>query len=381
MPTHYDTLEWLKRLVAHDTTFDNSNLPLIEEIRQHLLEWGFSCQRSFDDAGRKANLFATIGDAERPGIILSGHTDVVPANAEQWTSEPYRLRVSDGRAYGRGACDMKGFLAVVLGMVPQLSRASHDRTFHLAFSYDEEIGCVGARRLMPIIASLPARPSGCIVGEPTSMQVFVGHKGKSSYRVRVRGCECHSSMPQNGVNAVEIGAELVSQLAREARQRREQQLPSKFDPPFTTIHTGTIRGGTALNIVPGECFFDFEMRNLPGESTRDVVDRLTSKATVLMAEKATGFEQAGVDIEVKTSYPGLATPEDHPFVTRIGSALRSSKKYYASFGTEGGLFSEMGIPSVVLGPGSIAQAHKPDEFVSLDQLARCESSLQSILFG
>jgi acetylornithine deacetylase len=375
----WNALQWLSKLVAHDTTSSKSNLLLIEEIETYLQSWGFICQKSFDDDKRKANLLATIGDPTRAGIMFSGHTDVVPVSGQSWSSDPFQLSIRGARAYGRGTCDMKGFLAVLLKMVPDWVRVADQQTTHLAFSYDEEIGCVGARRLVPLISNLPTLPKGCIVGEPTSMRLILGHKGKSSYHVNVRGCECHSSMPEDGVNAVEIAAELIYTLSQQAKVQRTREGDHRFDPPYTTIHTGTVHGGTALNIVPGACAFDFEMRHLPWEDPASLLTHLDDQSRRILDERAQGFDQAKVQFDMRSSYPGLLTQENQPFVTQIKKALGTSDQSFVSFGTEAGLYSQAGIPTVVLGPGAISQAHKPDEFVELGQLIKCEAVLTKLL--
>lgn len=381
MRESWSALQWLRRLVAHDTTSSKSNLLLIEEIETYLQSWGFTCQKSFDDDKRKANLLATIGDPERPGMLFSGHTDVVPVTGQSWASDPFQLSIREGKAYGRGTCDMKGFLAVLLKMVPDWVRLADQQTTHLAFSYDEEIGCVGARRLVPLISNLPALPKGCIVGEPTSMQLILGHKGKTSYQVDVRGCECHSSMPAQGVNAVEIAAELIHTLSQQAKVQRTREGDNRFEPPYTTIHTGTVHGGTALNIVPGACAFDFEMRHLPSEDPTSLLTHLDDQSRRILDERARGFDQAKVRFNMRSSYPGLLTHENQPFVSQIKKALGTPDQSFVSFGTEAGLYSQAGIPTVVLGPGSISQAHKPDEFVALDQLIKCETVLNKLLIS
>lgn len=375
----WSTLEWLGKLVAHDTTSSKSNLLLIDEVEVYLRSWGFTCQKSFDDDQRKANLLASIGDPSRPGLLFSGHTDVVPVQGQAWSSDPFKLSVRRGKAFGRGTCDMKGFLAVLLKMVPDFVRFADKQTTHLAFSYDEEIGCVGARRLVPLIERLPALPKGCIVGEPTSMDLIIGHKGKSSYRVNVHGCECHSSAPADGVNAVEIAAELIHTLSQKAKGQRMLPGDGRFDPPYTTIHTGTVHGGTALNIVPGNCVFEFEMRHLPGETPEALLAQLDERSRQLLAERAQGFDKAQVLFNERSSYPGLLTSKEQPFVANVMNALGTDEQRFASFGTEAGLYAQAGIPTVVLGPGSISQAHKPDEFVALDQLLRCEIVLSKLL--
>ncbi|WP_428929598.1 acetylornithine deacetylase [Marinibacterium sp. SX1] len=373
------TLDWLERLVAHQTTPDQSNLALIDEIEAYLLGFGIHCQRSYDETGLKANLLATIGDRARPGLILSGHTDVVSAENQTWSGAPFRLSVRNNKAFGRGACDMKGFLAVMLHLVPEFVDAANHTTVHLAFSYDEEIGCVGVRRLIPLFDNLPAKPIGCIVGEPTGMQVLIGHKGKSTHRVLVTGLEGHSSMPHLAVNAVEIAAELVAFLNQEASKRRAYRRDDRFNPPHTTVHTGLIHGGTAINIVPNTCSFDFEMRLVPGDDPQDILLGLQEKADELLSQRAERKDGPSVTIETLASYPGLQIEPTATLARLAHTASNAGDMGFVSFGTEAGLIAAAGIPAIVMGPGSITQAHKPDEFVAIDQLMQCKSALRRVV--
>ena len=376
-----DKLEMAKRLVAFDTTSRNSNLTLIEFIRDYLDGYSVGSELVFDETGAKANLYATIGPQDRSGIMLSGHTDVVPIDDQDWHTDPFKPVEKDDRLYGRGSSDMKAFIATVLSLVPQLVSRKLREPIHLSFSYDEEVGCLGVRRLIDVIAVRPNRPRLCIVGEPTEMQVGIGHKGKHTLRCQVHGHEAHSSLVHQGVNAIEAAGELIAKLKEIARRKRDHgPFDPDFDPPYSTIHTGVIHGGTALNIVPRECVFDFEIRPLPGEDIAPMIDELRDlAANRLLPEMRAVQPHTNIVIEERSAAPALNTAADAE-VTQFAAALSGGNATIkVPFGTEGGLFSAAGIPTIICGPGSIDQAHKPDEFVALDQIARCERFLQRLI--
>jgi acetylornithine deacetylase len=373
------TIELIHRLVGFDTVSRKSNLRLIEFVRDSLAGLGVDSILIPDETGTKANLFATIGPKDRPGIALSGHTDVVPVDDQNWSSDPFVAVEKNGKIYGRGTADMKSFVAVALALVPEMVEAQFSAPIHLAFSYDEEIGCVGVRGLIAALARMPVKPMACIVGEPTGMKVVTAHKGKAAMRCLVHGLACHSAMAPYGVNAVETAAEIVTYLRAMGRRLRARCDPG-FDPPFGTVHTGTISGGIALNIVPAECIFDFEIRTLPGESPEDLIDEVREYAdTALVPDMRAISPLAGITWEALSGFPGLATPEDSDIAQLAKTLSGSNSAGKVSFGTEAGLFHEAGIPAVVCGPGGIAEAHKPDEFVALDQVARCEDFLRRLI--
>jgi acetylornithine deacetylase len=374
-------IEMAKRLVAFDTTSRNSNLELIEFVRDYLDGYSVKSELVFDVTGAKANLFATIGPQDQGGIMLSGHTDVVPIDDQDWHTDPFALVEKDDRLYGRGSADMKSFIATLLTLVPDLVRRRLREPIHLSFSYDEEIGCIGVRRLISILAARPNKPRLCIVGEPTEMQVGVGHKGKHTLRCHVHGHEAHSSLIHQGVNAIEAAAELIAKLKEIARRKRDHgPFDPDFEPPYSSIQTGLIQGGTALNIVPRDCTFDFEIRPLPGDDVAAVINELREfAATRLLPEMRAVRAETDIVIEELSAAPGLNTPTDHE-ATQFAAALTGSNgTVKVAFGTEGGLFSAAGIPTVICGPGSIDQAHKPDEFIALDQIARCEAFLKRLI--
>jgi acetylornithine deacetylase len=374
------SVDMIRRLVSFDTTSRNSNLALIHWVQDYLAEYGITSELVFDDERRKANLFATIGP-EAGGIMLSGHTDVVPVDGQDWASDPFAASEREGALFGRGTADMKSFIAVALALVPEMTRRRLRRPIHLALSYDEEVGCIGARRLIAALADRRERPRLCIVGEPTLMKPVNGHKGKRSLRCTVHGFACHSALAHQGVNAVEAAAEIVAQLKRMARRHRDEgPFDAAFEPPYTTVHTGVIRGGTALNIVPSECSFDFEFRYLPKADPDALLGEVeTFIRDEVLPEMREARPETRVDIAELTAFPGLATGEDEEVAQLVRQLTGANASGKVSFGTEGGLFQKAGIPTIVCGPGSIEQAHKPDEFVTLDQVRQCESFLRRLV--
>ncbi|WP_083386724.1 acetylornithine deacetylase [Magnetospirillum fulvum] len=375
-----DIVAMLDRLVAFDTTSRNSNLALIEMAAELLSGLGATTRLTWNDGATKANLFATLGPADRPGIVLSGHSDVVPVDGQDWSSDPFRLDARDGRLYGRGTADMKGFLAAALAFAPDFAAAPLTMPIHFALSYDEEVGCIGVRRLIDDLTGLEVRPRLCIVGEPTQMTLVSGHKGKKSVRCQILGHECHSALNDQGVNAVEIAAEIVARLrAMQRRLRETGPFESGYSPPYTTVHTGTIKGGTALNIVPGECSFEFEIRNLPRHDPELLMAEIRSWTQDLIPEMLAVSDHAGIILNENNTTAGLDMDPDDPAVRLALSLSGGNDTGYLAYTTEAGLFQKSGIPAVVCGPGNIEQAHKADEFVSLDQLAHCESFLGRLL--
>ena len=377
------SLESIERLISYDTASAHSNLALVDYVRALLDDCSVEAHVIHDDTSTKANLLATIGPPDRVGILLSGHTDVVPPGEGGWRFDPFKATRNEGRLYGRGAADMKGFLGVVLSYVPEMVRRGLPRPVHVALSYDEEIGCVGVRRLLPVLKALPVAPALCVVGEPTGMQVGVAHKGKSAWRVHVRGHSCHSSLAPRGVNAIEYAAELIVFIRGLAvRCAEEGPFRPEFDVPHSTLQSATIAGGLALNVVPDRCSFDFEIRNLPdqdaeplfGQIRRFVRDELEPRMRRCARETA-------IDFEPLVSYPGLDDPPRW-IVDFVRRAAGAGDPITVSFGTEGGLIQSIaGIPTVICGPGHIRHAHRPDEFVAFDQIVRCERFIEGLLHG
>ena len=373
----------LKTLVAFDTTSRESNLQLIEFVRDYLARFDVPCELIYNEQRSKANLFATLGPADRPGIVLSGHTDVVPVDGQPWTVAPFELSERDGKLYGRGTADMKGYIACVLALVPALVTANLRRPVHIALSYDEEVGCLGVRSLLKALEQRPIKPMLCIIGEPTELKPVLGHKGKLAMRCDIHGQACHSAYAPQGVNAIEYAAELIGELGRIGhRLKAPEHHDARFDPPFSTVQTGVIAGGKALNIVPADCRFDFEIRALPSHDPSEVAQELKTYAEhhVLPRMRAVS-EQSEIRFSELSAYPGLAT-EAHSEAAELIAGFSGSRVFgTVAFGTEGGLFDAAGIPTVVCGPGSMDQGHKPDEFVSLEQLNGCDEMLQRMLLS
>lgn len=367
----------LERLIGFATVSRDSNLELIGFIRDYLAGLGVESELFLNEEGTKANLFATIGPTDRGGVVLSGHTDVVPVDGQAWSVEPCRLSERDGRLYGRGTADMKGFIASVLAAVPAFLAQPLTTPVHLAFSYDEEVGCLGVRSMLEALEQRLNKPRLCLIGEPTELKPVLGHKGKLAMRCQVHGAACHSAYAPYGVNAIEYAAQLIGKLGEIGGElARPEHHDARFDPPFSTVQTGVIKGGRALNIVPEECEFDFEVRALPGFEAKVVAERLQTYAeTDLLPRMRAVSDASEIRLTPLSAYPGLATPEDSE-AARLVALLSGSEDFgTVAFGTEGGLFDQAGIPTVVCGPGSMDQGHKPDEFVSVVQLQGCDAML------
>jgi acetylornithine deacetylase len=374
MPT---SRELLAKLIAFNTVSRESNLALIAFIHDYLNDLGVACELDYNAERTKANLFATLGPKDRGGVVLSGHTDVVPVAGQAWTVEPFQLTERDGKLYGRGSADMKGFIASVLAAVPRFLAQPLSVPVHLAFSYDEEVGCLGVRSLLAELEQRPHKPIACIIGEPTELKPVLGHKGKLAMRCQVQGAACHSAYAPQGVNAIEYAARLIGKLGEIGEQLAHRQLhDSRFDPPFSTVQTGVIQGGRALNIVPAECQFDFEIRALPDFDAQQVVDQLADYAqSHLLPSMRVRSAETSIAFQPLSAYPGLAT-DLHSQVAELLALISGSREFgTVAFGTEGGLFNQAGIPTVVCGPGSMDQGHKPDEFVSQEQLDGCDAML------
>lgn len=364
----------LARLIGFATVSRDSNLELIEFVRDYLLGLGVDCELIYNAERTKANLLATVGPRVAGGIVLSGHTDVVPVDGQAWTVDPFSLSEAGGKLYGRGTADMKGYLASVLAAVPMFLASPLQRPVHLAFSYDEEVGCLGVRGLLEVLPQRIPAPALCLIGEPTELKPVLGHKGKLAMRCHVRGAPCHSAYAPYGVNAIEQAARLIGRLGDiGARLAEPRHHDARFDPAYSTVQVGVINGGTALNIVPADCRFDFEVRALPDFAPQAVADELQSYAeqALLPAMQAVNADTA-IRFEKISAYPGLATPADSAAAQLIARLCGSDDFSTVAFGTEGGLFDQVGIPAVVCGPGSMDQGHKPDEFVSVEQMAACD---------
>jgi acetylornithine deacetylase len=374
-------VEILEKLVGFDTTSRNSNLELIGWVESYLDRFGLPHERVLDATGTKANLWSTVGPAGVGGYILSGHTDVVPVDGQRWSQDPFALTERGGRVYGRGSADMKGFLACCLAAVPDMVAHPLARPIHLALSYDEEVGCVGVRGLIAQLERAPVKPVGCFVGEPTEMSVVVGHKAKRSLRVTAKGRTCHSSLAPLGVNAVEYAARLIVKI-REINDRlvKTGARDPLYDVPFTTAHTGTVNGGTALNIVPESCVFEYEFRSIAADDLDVLVGEVSAYARdVLEPEMKKVAPEAGFAFELKSGFPGLEVGPQADVVSLAKRLAGEQGHSKVAFGTEAGLFDQAGIPSVVIGPGSIDQAHKADEFIAVAELDKCGHFLDGLV--
>lgn len=376
-----DSIEILERLIAFPTVSRDPNRELIGYVAGLLEAKGISSHLIPSADGHKANLFATIGPPNQPGIMLSGHTDVVPVDGQDWTVPPFAMTSRDGKLLGRGTADMKGFVACAVAAALKATERPLRTPLHLALSYDEEIGCLGVRSLVEMLASAPQKPLLCIVGEPTSMQVATGHKGKVAARAICKGREGHSALAPLALNAIHLACDFVGALrAEQDRLASDGQRDGDYDIPYTTIHAGRISGGVALNIVPNLCQVDFEIRNIAADDPDAILERLRNEAARIVAVAAGIAPEAAIQIEITNTYPGLDTPVNSQAVAFVKSLTGANGTIKVAFGTEGGLFSrDLGTPTVVCGPGSMAQGHKPDEFVTIEQMRRCDEMLDKLL--
>ena len=380
-PPDRRTLELLRELIAFPTVSAAPNLDLIRWCAGLLEGAGAEVTLIPDATGTKANLYATIGPRDRPGVLLSGHTDVVPAAGQDWTRPPFELTQADARLYGRGTTDMKGFVASALAAALRASEQDLATPLHLAFSHDEEVGCVGVRSLIELLAAAPVRPRFCIVGEPTSMRVATGHKGKTAARVTATGRESHSALAPSALNAIHMACDMIG-FVREIQAEIAQDgvRDDGFDVPYTTLHVGVIEGGVALNIVPNRARFDFEIRNLPGQDPDAILARLDARRAAYVADLRQRFPEAAITVEITNSYPALDTAPEAGVVRLVQGLAGEAATIKVAFGTEGGLFSSvLGIPTVVCGPGSMEQGHKPDEYVTTEQLAACDAMMDALI--
>lgn len=371
------TPDILARLVAEPTLSRTSNLALLDYVESLLRPVGARIERFAHADGSRANLFATIGPDGPGGVVLSGHTDVVPVEGQAWSRDPFTLAEHDGRFYGRGTADMKGFVAASLRAGLLAAARPLLRPLHLAFSYDEEIGCIGVRGMIEALATRTERPALCIVGEPTEMRIATGHKGKRALRACCHGQEGHSALAPNALNALHLGAAFIQSLqARQDALADHGARDADYDIPYSTIHAGMMRGGTALNIVPNRCEIDFEIRNIAEDDPADILAGIAADAEAIAAPYRNRFPMACIEIEEVSGYPGLATRPDAAVVRLLARLLGDDTTLKVAFGTEGGLFDEaLGLSTAVCGPGSMEQGHKPDEFVSRIQLDRCDAML------
>jgi acetylornithine deacetylase len=381
MPQTYSSQEMLSRLVSFDTTSRGSNLELISFVEDYAKSYGLAPRRIPNPEGTKSNLLISVGPQEPGGIILSGHTDVVPVDGQDWHTDPFAMVEREGKYFGRGTSDMKAFSAVILSLFPELTRRPLKTPVHIALSYDEEVGCLGVRPMIADIVKSVPMPRLAIIGEPTDMKVVNAHKGIRSFRTTVTGREAHSSQTDKGVNAVMVAAELIMHLAKLAEDMRRRGDPSgRFDPPYTTVQSSTIEGGTALNILARHCLFQWEFRYLPGTSQDEILDAFNAYATneVLPRIKAIAPE-ADIVTKPRAHVPALVATDGCPAEALAKQLTGRNHAEAVAYGTEAGLFQEAGIPSVVCGPGNIQQAHKPNEFIEISQVAACEQFIRKLI--
>ena len=394
--THYsignypnDSIDWLTRLIAFDTVSRHSNLALIDDVKAYCEQLGLTVDLTFNDTKNKANLFVTVpagkdADEVNHGLVLSGHTDVVPVDGQDWTSEPFTATIRGDKIFGRGACDMKGFIACALTLLPQAVKLSNAgqlrRPLHLALSFDEEVGCLGAPLLLADLKARGITPDYCIVGEPTNMAMVVAHKGIAVYRCRVHGKSAHSSLTAQGVNAISYASRLigyVDTLAEEISGRDDND--ALFDVPYSTLSIGTIRGGTATNIVPNLCEFTFDYRSLPHMTQDDILAPIQAKVAELSAQMQTRAPETGIELVQEESVPAMTDNDSAELQALIAALTGDDKRHKVAYATEGGQFTNAGIPTIICGPGSIEQAHKADEYVVLSEIERCDTFLQKLL--
>jgi acetylornithine deacetylase len=371
--------EILETLIRFDTVSARSNMALIQWVRDYLLRHGIESTVVPNDEGTKANLYATLGPKRAGGVVLSGHTDVVPVEGQAWSSEPFHMTRRDGRLYGRGTADMKGFIACALAAVPDFLAAKLATPIHLAFSYDEEVGCIGVPHLLARLARDLPKPAAAIIGEPTMMRVVTGHKGLAAWRTIFTGVEAHSSRIEEAVSAIFAASTFIEYLKSVATELRDGTKDPAFEPPFTTINVGKITGGQAINIVPGQCTIDWEFRPLPSADWEALGARIRAYVEGEL-RPALKKKHPGADVELiqLAGGPGLM-PEPNSIAEALARKLTGANRSgTVAYGTEAGLFQRSGISSVVCGPGDIEQAHKPDEFVAVDQLAQCAAFLAKL---
>ena len=373
--------EILAQLMAFDTVSSNSNMALMVYVKALLETGGIEVTLIPDAAGGKANLYATTGPKGGGGVMLSGHTDIVPVSGQIWTVPPFALTERDGRIYGRGAADMKGFVACAVAAMLAAARRPLRVPLHLALSYDEEIGCMGVRSLIDMLAAAPVRPRFCIVGEPTGMQVATGHKGKVALRATCVGREGHSALAPMALNALHLAGDFLGAVRRlQAEVAATGLRDGDYDVPYTTLHVGKMSGGVQVNIVPNHAVLDFEIRFLAGEDVAGLITRLEAAAEGIVAPMRAEFPEAAIKVERLWDYPGLGTPMVAEVVRFVKGLTGANGTIKVAFGTEGGLFDQrLGVPTVICGPGSMAQGHKPDEYVTREQLQRCEVMLAALI--
>jgi acetylornithine deacetylase len=373
------SLPLVERLVSFDTTSRGSNLALIDFATELLERLGARCRRTFDKSRTKANLFASFGPDAPGGIVLSGHTDVVPVDGQDWSSDPFKPETRDGRLYGRGTADMKGFLGAALSFAPEIAKAKLARPLHFAFSFDEEVGCAGVGALLDDLRDAGIKPAFAIIGEPTNMRIVGAHKSGTVIHTHCHGREGHSSAPDKGASAVMMAGEFVAVLGEIGAEMKSDRDPN-FDPPYTTVQANVISGGTAVNVLARDALVTWEYRGLPDRDATVVLARARSAAeNRILPKYRAHVPEASIETDVRATYPGLALDPESPAIAFVREISGANAVETVAYGTEAGLFQAAGIPAVVCGPGSIEQAHKADEFLALSELSACEAFLKRVI--
>ncbi|MCT4610005.1 MAG: acetylornithine deacetylase [Pelagimonas sp.] len=374
------TLDILDKLIRFDTVSSNSNLALASYVEGFLEARGFTVHRITDPGGEKTGLYAEKGPAG-DGVLLSAHTDVVPVAGQSWTKDPFHLTRDGDRLYGRGTTDMKGFVASLMALADRASAADLREPLKIALSYDEEVGCVGLQQMLDRLAPMLGQPRACFVGEPTEMQVAIGHKGKAALRAVCHGSSGHSALAPRFTNALHLATDFITELRRlQALYAREGAQDTAYSVPYTSFHVGKMSGGTALNIVPDRAELTFEYRHLAADQGKEILSQIQSAAARVGASYQSQCPEARVEVEQYNAYPGLDVAQSHAVVSYAQKLARSNSTTKVAFGTEAGFFSELGIPTVVCGPGSMeSQGHKPDEYLELSQLKACDAMMDRLL--
>ena len=367
----------LNKLVSYETISETNNKDIALFIINFLKNLNIEAKKFEGHKGR-FNIYSRIGPAKEGGIILSGHTDVVPVIGQDWTTNPFKLVKKGDKYFGRGTCDMKGFIAVVLNLLAQIKVNKLKKPLHLIFSYDEEVGCKGIQKLVPFLSKLKPKPKFCIVGEPTEMKLVNQHKGKRNFKVYFYGLESHSSLIENGLNSINYCSKFIEFLKNKQLEIKEKKDP-KFIPSFSTINIGIIHGGIAVNIIPKLCELEFEIRNTPSFNTEEFISETKNYLNKLESEMKSFNSKCSIKFEEQITFPPLSTPESSEVISLCLNNLNSNSIDTVSFGTEAGVFNELNFQTVVCGPGSIEQAHKPNEFIRISQLKKCEKFLKKII--
>ena len=375
------TIEILKKLISFPSVSKNPNIDLIHYISDMISNKNCTPKIIKNHDGSKANLFAAIGPKDISGVMLSGHTDVVPIEGQEWTKPPFDCVYENGLYYGRGTADMKGFVACAVNAFIKAQESILKTPLYLALSYDEELGCLGVHSLIDMMKTSTYTPSMCIVGEPTSMAIATGHKGKTALRAECIGTEAHSALAPSATNAIHLACDLISELRKiQSEIEVHGHKDNDYDIPFTTLHVGKINGGIVLNIVPKQTSVDFEIRNLALDNPREILKEINVRINSVVKVAQKRSPAANINITSTNEYPGLNTDINSEIVAFVSSLTGANNTIKVAFGTEGGLFSsKLSIPTVVCGPGSMEQGHKPDEFVSAEQLSSCDAMLDTLL--